>query len=444
MTEIAFLNHIKHTQGFTELWLQNMPTPDKRRDIREPNGRGFAIRVTPAPDGSPHIAFCLLYKFDGKNRRLTLGAYHPGQKTLAAARKAADQARALIARGDDPALAKRDNRADQRRRIEAARSDREAPRMAELFELYRRGIESTLAPSTVNKLRRLFHQLPAEWRRKKVAAVTPAQVSAIIRPMVDAGTPTAANARRNLLRDLFRLAVTEGMRPDNPADHTRLQDVDVRIGIALDDDQIVTFWRMLDDIAVERTTAQVLRFILVTGQRPGEVCALPWSEIDFEQKLWRLPAERQKVKRKQAKLRRPETRPDDHLVPLSDLALRILAEQHSSNPFVFPSSKRRGQSANTVGIANALRRNHLRGLTAGLPALTPHDLRRTCRTGLERLGVDPVVSERVIGHQLQGVLKVYNRHSYAVEKRSALDAWARHLQTLTGEADPRANVVPLR
>ena len=76
---------------------------------------------------------------------------------------------------------------------------------------------------------------------------------------------------------------------------------------------------------------------------------------------------------------------------------------------------------------------------------TPHDLRRTLRTRLAEIGIDDVVAERVMGHKLQGMLAIYNRHSYDTEKRQALDKWAKKLRQIVGiEEIQAANIIDFK
>ena len=82
-------------------------------------------------------------------------------------------------------------------------------------------------------------------------------------------------------------------------------------------------------------------------------------------------------------------------------------------------------------------------LLGNLRPFTPHDLRRTCRTGLARLGVDRVVAECVLGHRMPGVAGIYDRHDYVPEMRAALQRWADHVERIvSGEA--LGNVVEMR
>ena len=77
----------------------------------------------------------------------------------------------------------------------------------------------------------------------------------------------------------------------------------------------------------------------------------------------------------------------------------------------------------------------------GTAAWTPHDLRRTMRTGLAALGIPHEIAERVVGHAQDRITATYNQHSYDCEKRAALDAWARRLSAITGDQAGRSNVV---
>ena len=82
-------------------------------------------------------------------------------------------------------------------------------------------------------------------------------------------------------------------------------------------------------------------------------------------------------------------------------------------------------------------------LLGNLRPFTPHDLRRTCRTGLARLGVDHVVAECVLGHRMPGVAGVYDRHDYVPEMRCALQRWADHIDRIVS-GEPVWNVVEMR
>jgi len=176
---------------------------------------------------------------------------------------------------------------------------------------------------------------------------------------------------------------------------------------------------------------------LLTGQRLREVAEARWSEIDFEGEVWTLPKERSK-------------NGVEHKVPLSQAALRMLgalprfeAKRHSEG-FLFTLN---GRSAVTAFWAARMNFNKAILVARGeAPAhWTWHDLRRTSASGMAGLGIAPHVVEAVLNHKsgsIKGVAAVYNRYSYSAEKRAALEAWSRYLDTLISGA-AAANVLEL-
>jgi integrase len=117
-------------------------------------------------------------------------------------------------------------------------------------------------------------------------------------------------------------------------------------------------------------------------------------------------------------------------VPLSSITLNILNEipRHVGSPYVLTTN---GAVA-ARGFAKGKKK--LDGLfPAGMPAWRLHDLRRTCATGLAKLGVPVHVTEAVLNHKsgkISGIAAVYNRHDYKNEKIQALEAWGRHIDML--------------
>ena len=182
--------------------------------------------------------------------------------------------------------------------------------------------------------------------------------------------------------------------------------------------------------------------MLATGQRRSEVGDLPWREIDVDKALWTLPASRTKPGRA-------------HLVPLSPLALSILAEAPKLGAHVF--STRTTPKGETIPISgwskskaklDALAIEALREQTGDAEATIPewhlHDLRRTCATLLTRdCKVSRLVVGKVLNHAEQGVTgQHYDLHDYLPKKRMALDLWGARLATIV--ADKQDNVDDLK
>jgi integrase len=161
--------------------------------------------------------------------------------------------------------------------------------------------------------------------------------------------------------------------------------------------------------------------LLLTGQRRGELARTKWSEIDFNAKTWTIPDENSKTGR-------------GHVVPLSDWALeelQALKRLAGRSRWVLPTDEG-GESADPALLTRGLARCLERFKKRGVAAFNLHDLRRTCRTGLSRLKVEPHIAERVLNHIQPGVAGVYDRFAYLEEKRQALEKWAAHLKGLAG------------
>jgi integrase len=144
-----------------------------------------------------------------------------------------------------------------------------------------------------------------------------------------------------------------------------------------------------------------------------------WAELDLEQRLWTLPPER--VKNNQP-----------HEVPLSDAAIALLKSlpRIQGSPYVLTTN---GETPASNYGKNKRRLDAL--LPPEMPAWRLHDLRRTVASGMARLGINLPVIEKVLNHSsgsFAGIVAVYQRHSFADEKRKALDAWADLVVSLVG------------
>jgi integrase len=160
----------------------------------------------------------------------------------------------------------------------------------------------------------------------------------------------------------------------------------------------------------------LVKLLILTAQRRGEVAGMRWSELDLDKRQWLIPGERTKNKR-------------SHLLPLSDAAVELLkAVPRLNDILVFPA---RGREMEVMSGFSKMKPK--------LEAICPisdwgmHDLRRSAATGMARLGVPPDVVERVLNHssgKFAGVAGVYNRFEYAPEMRDALELWARHIASI--------------
>lgn len=391
----------------------------QRYDVREADG--FGVRVS----ASGTKSWQLVYTLHGRRRRMTLGTYP--LVSLAQARILAAEARRMVAAGVDPIEARQDER-------ERAADAFHAPTVREFIDaeyLPRRIDARELSAVHAARCRRTLDRACRLIGRKRVADITRRDLVAVIDAADEYGPASGAEAR-SVIRALFEFAVERGVIETSPAAVLPRAQARATRARSLGDDELRVFLRDLPRVRERAHVTAAMRLVLLLGQRPGEIAGMRWDEIDGP--LWRIPAGRMKAGRA-------------HVVPLSRQALALLGELHAvrSGPYVFAAVRRADepQPITVRAIVVAIRREQRRGLWQGLEPFTAHDLRRSCRTGLARLGVDHVVAEKVLAHAIPGVQGVYDRHDYLPEMRVALQRWADHLERLvSGEA--AGNVVAFR
>jgi integrase len=219
----------------------------------------------------------------------------------------------------------------------------------------------------------------------------------------------------------------------------------------LSDTEIAEIWRAAGDAASPYGT--FIRLLILTGQRRGEIGGLAWNELSEDLTTWTLPRERTK-------------NGVAHRVPLSPPARDLLVALLPNDPneakhmrvggaLVLPGAVGApfaGWAKAKRALDKAIIANRAKTATAAGTSPSPlipwsvHDLRRTVATGLQRLGVRLEVTEAVLNHisgSRGGIAGVYQRHDWATEKRSALDAWAIHVFNSTEARAIGDNVVTL-
>jgi integrase len=202
----------------------------------------------------------------------------------------------------------------------------------------------------------------------------------------------------------------------------------------LSDEEIRIIWPLLDEVG---TFGALSKMLLLTAQRRDEVAHMRHKEIGKDG-VWTIPAERYKTKR------------PNH-VPLSKAALALIEQQPKLEDcdFVFPSRVKttysgfgKSKAALDKAVVSAMTKQAIIGAKVEpLPNWTLHDLRRTAKTLMVRAGVRPDISERVLGHVITGVEGTYDRHSYAEEKREALETLAAMVERILNP--PPSNVATL-
>jgi integrase len=395
------IENLKPLSGRFELW-EDDPAPGL-----------FGVRVSP----SGGVSWQFKYFMGGKQRRATIGRYRKNiaaeiEMTLAQARVRCAEMRRDVAAGINPGAAI----------VAERKAHREAETVEELVEAHLKAHVSQLrSAAEVERCLRC-----AEVRAlypMKARDVTRRNLSDTLNLILERA-PYSANRTYSYLRKMFGWAVSNGWLEDNPvAKMEKPFKQEKSRERFLTDEEIARFWRGLDSMGTAPVIKDVLRLLLLTGARRGEVVGMAWSEIKDD--AWHLPAARTKSKK-------PRT------IPLCPPALDIIRRQPHKDDFVF-SNPRNGSKLDDRSIGRALRRNLD---TLGIEDLRLHDLRRSAATALQRLGIDYMVIQQILGHSVPGITAVYARHDYSKEMREALDRLASHIQALASDA-PLAEVVAL-
>jgi integrase len=420
---------------FTDMTVQEVLCPAGRKDALffDDALPGFGLRITAAGKRM----FVLQYKVNRTVRRTTIGAF--GDLTTTQARKKAEVLRGQVRDRRDPV-------AERKAKFAATLAAEAEAKATSARDAYT--VETLIAGWTVDHLAERSasyrKRVPAELRRAlKIWLAAPASSfdrTAAVRVLDAAKSgsgPVAANRLRAEARACWTWAVKRGAIPANPWEATPrpLAKEKARERV-LTDFELSAVYRAAG--TVSEPWGALVRLLILTGQRRGEVAGMRWDEIDADKATWSLPSERTK-------------NGHAHTVPLSPQAVAELmtVKRRKGAVFVFEGPRKTAFSGFGKLKADLDGKVTDAAKQAGLKVepWTMHDLRRTMATRLQALGVRLEVTEAALNHvsgSRSGIVGVYQRHSWADEKAAALRAWAAHVFGLIEDKPAAGNVVLLR
>lgn len=211
---------------------------------------------------------------------------------------------------------------------------------------------------------------------------------------------------------MFNFAIEHDWLESNPCHLIKRLAPERQRDRVLSEDEIRKFWKALDN--EQPIIAALFRLRLLTAQRGGEVHGARWDEMELTTGWWTIPAARSKNSLA-------------HRVPLSAQALKVLKDlkaQPEDSPWVFPSTRKAGPH-----IAHAQKAIE-RIVQRSKVEFRGHDLRRTAASLMVGAGVPRLVVSKILNHVETGVTAVYDRHSYDLEKRAALDFWGKRVEAI--------------
>jgi integrase len=371
------------------------------------------------PNGSRY--WRLKYRYGGKEKTLALGVYP--EVSLAEARGRRSAARSLLRDQIDPGVAKRLERVHQYEEevssFHALASEWYETRIADKSDSYKdrtwRLLNNDLFPPLGNR---------------PINQITAPELLMALRKIEARGAVDMAHRAKQTAGQVFRYAVATGRAERDPSSDLKgaLKSRTKKHYPAITDPKEVG--KLLIAIDAFQGTLVVktaLQLSPILFQRPGEIRAMEWDEINWEDERWELTPEKMKMGQ-------------PHIVPLPSQAISLLKELHRSTgrgKYVFPSARGASRPLSDNGVRVALR-------TMGYDndTITPHGFRAMARTIL-----DEVLHYRVdyIEHQLAHAVRdangrAYNRTSHLKERKVMMQGWADYLDNLKAQADA-GNVV---
>lgn len=374
---------------------------------------GLLVRV----QTSGRLSFVHRYKLHGQTFKINYGSYPAISLKEAIARHSKE--RLMIDRGKNPAA--------------EVQKQALSPTVRELAEFYLEKHAKPNKRSWREDELMLQKDVLSVWGKLKVTDITRAHVLRLVDTITDRGALSQARKVLAVVKVMFGLALTRDMISVDPTLRVTVKQAAPRER-SLAEEEIRIFWRRLNRLRIAPAMRDCLRLQLLTGQRIGEICGMEWTEIDFANKVWRLPASRSKNK-------------SGNIIPLSDPAITILNRHIPTEPFgithVFTSFAKRGHIL-AGSVAHALSDAMPLLEEDGVLPFTTHDLRRTVTTQLAQLGTPRQIVDRILNHADTSVTgRHYDQHRYVTEMRQALEAWSRKLYRIVRGAK-ESSVTPFR
>ena len=384
----------------TKSTIDALPTPKSDAVYWDTGLPGFGVKVTP----KGRKVFVVLYRTGGANsklRKYTIGPY--GRVTLHQARVAAQKVFAAKLEGRDPASEKR----EANRRIVA-------DQVGDLLETFiAQHLSQNRSGGEVSRL--LRREMGKPWASRSIHEISKRDVVEVVTAIEQRGAPAAANKALKSIRTFLRWCVGRAILDRSPAEGVPLPARAVARDRVLNDNELAQI--ILAARQIGGPYSGIVELLALTGQRREEVAQLTWEELDRGQRVWTIP----KSRTKNAKA---------HVVHLSTQSMIVLNLAEQRGPLVF-------SRLGTKPFQEFSKAKRLLDQLSGVSGWRLHDLRRTCVSGMARLGIAPHVADKVLNHQsgtISGVAAVYQRHDFLAERKEALELWGAHVNNLLKKA----------
>jgi integrase len=390
----------------TKSAIDDLPTPSSDVVFWDAGLPGFGLKITP----KGRKVFIVLYRTGGagsKLRKFTIGPY--GRVTLHQARVAAQKVFAARLEGRDPAAERR----EARRRLVT-------DRVEDLLETY---IEQRVAQNrSAGEIARLLRrEMGKPWAGKSIHEISKRDVVELIEEIVQRGAPGAANKTLKSIKTFLRWSVGRAVLDQSPAEGVPMPAKEVTRDRVLADEELARV--ILAARKISGPYGGIVELLALTGQRREEVARLSRQEVDFASRVWTIPKSRTKNGKA-------------HVVHLSPQSMAVLDRAGGPGPLMFCL-------LGTKPFQAFGRAKRVLDQLSGVTGWRLHDLRRTCVSGMARLGVAPHIADKILNHQvgtISGVAAVYQRHEFLAERKAALDLWGAHVAEIIKDVVPERRI----
>ncbi len=391
------------TKPLTDTEVRQAKARDKQYTLSD--GMGLFLRVR--PNGTKNWMFDYYHPITKKRSVISFGSYP--EIGLACARVKRTEARELIANLIDP---KEQREQQHQERFEASQNT-----LKVVAERWLEVKSSQLKSKTVNDNWKslCLHVFP-ELGHLPVTQISATRTIAVLKPIAAKGSLETVKRLCQRLNDIMNFAVNTGIVKANPLTGIRAAFAapTKKHMATIMPTELPELFQALSSANIKTTTKCLLFWQLHTLCRPSEAAMAKWEEINFDQSIWVIPAEKMKMGR-------------EHVVPLTSVTIDILKKMQSisrNSPYIFPSDRDRTTHTNTQTANAALKRMGFKG------RLVSHGFRAIGSTYLNEQGFPPDVIEAALAHTDKNeVRRAYNRSTYIEQRRQMMNAWSNHLSS---------------
>ncbi len=265
----------------------------------------------------------------------------------------------------------------------------------------------------------------------KLTDITRRDIKSGLDKMVDTGIASTANKTLALMKQMLDYGISAGVLENNvalPIKSRNVGGIEKARERNLSFEEIKILWLFLDEgqHKISKEIIIAVKLLILTAARSSEIREAEWSEFDFKNMLWTVPANRYKTE-------------IEHKTPITSAIKELLDKIPKMK-----DDKKHLFNLDSKAIGRSIRRS-LQPLKDGtirldIPHFTIHDIRRSVASRMSDLKVDAVTVEKVLGHKLPKILQGYNRGEMMEERQAALEAWSDKIQMLV----ENSNVVELK